>query len=211
MKKVLTVCAVVAASLFTANSVNAQQVKIGFFDEQQILAFMPGISKVDTMLQKFATDSLAPERDQLMEDLKKNDSMIKDSAKYSKSLLLKIQKDAAENYYKLQNWQQYQTQVLQQKQEQLLLPFKKPVYAALEEVILEQKYTLVLKPDVLVWADKNQELPLRVLAKLKLPNLPKEVQDQINALGATKSTTPQNATPAPKTGGATTPKKGGKG
>ncbi|MCX6209039.1 MAG: OmpH family outer membrane protein [Bacteroidetes bacterium] len=203
MKKVLTVCVAIAASLFIGSSVNAQT-KIGFFDDQQILSLMPGITKVDTLLQKFATDSLAPERDQLMEDLKRVDSMLKDSSKLPTSLKITLKKEAAEYYYKLQNWQQYQTQVLQQKQEQLLAPFKKPIYAALQEVISEQKYTVILKPESVLWAEKSDELPLRVLAKLKLPNLPKEIQDQISAFnGGGSSTAPKSngggaAKPAPK-------------
>ena len=207
MKKVLTLCVAIAASFFIGNSVNAQT-KIGFFDDQQILALMPGITKVDTILQRFAADSLAPERDQLMEDLKRVDSLLKDSTKLTASLKQVLQKQASEYYYKLQNWQQYQQQVLQQKQEQLLAPFKKPVYAALQEVIAEQKYTVILKPESVLWADKSDEVPLRVLAKLKIPNLPKEIQEQINAFG--KGSTGPSATPAPKTN-TPAPKKGGKG
>ncbi len=209
MKKVLTLCVAVAASFFIGSSVNAQT-KIGFFDDQQILALMPGIAKVDTLLQKFAADSLAPERDQLMDDLKRVDSLLKDSTKLTNSLKQVLQKQASEYYYKLQNWQQYQQQVLQQKQEQLLAPFKKPVYAALQEVIAEQKYTVILKPESVLWAEKSDEVPLRVLAKLKIPNLPKEIQDQINALGGQKGATGPSTTPAPKSN-VPAPKKGGKG
>jgi Skp family chaperone for outer membrane proteins len=204
MKKVLTVCVAVAASIFITSNVNAQ-VKIGFFDDQAILSLMPGIGKVDTVLQKFAADTLGAERDQLMDDLKRTDSLLKDSSRLTSSLKSVLQKEAAQNYYKLQNWQQYQQQVLQQKQAQLLEPFKKPIYAALQEVIAEQKYNVILKPDAAVWADKSDEVSLRVLGKLKIP-LPKEVEEQVRALtGGSKPTAmpaPQKpTTPAkPKTG-----------
>ena len=210
MKKVLTVCVAIAAGLFITSSVNAQ-VKIGYFDDQAILSLMPGIQKIDTILQKYASDSLAPERQQLMDDLSKTDSMLKDSSKLNASLKSILQKDAAQNYYKLQNWQQYQQQMLQQKQEQLLAPFRKPIYAALQEVIAEQKYTAILKPEVVIWAEKSDEVSLRVLSKLRIP-LPKEIQEQINALiGGSKSATGPSQTPAkPATVVPSKPKVGGK-
>jgi hypothetical protein len=57
----------------------------------------------------------------------------------------------------------------------------------------EQKYTYVFKPDALLYAEKSEELTLRVLAKTKIP-LRKEIQDQIKALGISTSRT---TTPAP--------------
>ena len=211
MKKVLTVCVAIAAGLFITSSVNAQ-VKIGYFDDQAILSLMPGIQKIDTILQKYASDSLAPERQQLMDDLSKTDSMLKDSSKLTASLKSVLQKEASQNYYKLQNWQQYQQQMLQQKQEQLLAPFRKPIYAALQEVIAEQKYTAILKPEVVIWAEKSDEVSLRVLSKLRIP-LPKEIQEQINALiGGSKSATGPSQTPAkPATTTPAKSKAGGKG
>lgn len=204
MKKLLTVCVAIAASLFISTNVNAQ-VKIGFFDDQQILPLMPGYSKADTLLQKYAADSLAAERDVYMDELKRNDSLLKDSAKLSKSMKEVIQKQAAEAYFKLQNWQQYQEQMLQQKQEQLLAPLRKPIYDALKEVITEQKFTVIFKPSAAYWAEKSDEVALRVLAKLRIP-LPKEIEDQIIASGYRKgatlpSPTPQNNKPVttPKT------------
>jgi Skp family chaperone for outer membrane proteins len=182
MKKVLTLCVAFAASLFIANTVKAQQVKIGFFDEQAVLALMPGIGKVDTALQTFAADSLATQRDELMDDLKRLDSLLKDSTKLTASLKSVLQKEAAQKYYKLQNWQQYQQEVLQGKQEELLRPYRQKVYAVLQDVIKEQKYTHVLKPTEVIYAEKSDDIALRVLAGLKIP-LPKEVSDAIKAAG----------------------------
>lgn len=199
MKKLLTLCVAIAASLLTTTQVNAQ-VKIGFFDDQQILPIMPGYGKADTLLQKYATDSLAAERDIYMDQLKSTDSLLKDSSKLSKSMKEILQKQAAEAYFKLQNWQQYQEQMLQQKQEQLLAPLRKPIYEALKEVIAEQKFTAIFKPSAAYWAEKSDEVALRVLAKLRIP-LPKEIEDQIISLGYRKgatlpSPTPQNNKPA---------------
>ncbi|MFY7963496.1 MAG: OmpH family outer membrane protein [Chitinophagaceae bacterium] len=194
MKKVLTLCVAVAASLFITNTTQAQ-VKIGFFDEQAVLALMPGIGKVDTALQIFAADSLASERNSLMEDLSRLDSLLKDTAKLTSSLKTVLQKEASQKYYKLQNWQQYQQEVLQGKQEELLRPYRQQVYTVLENVIKEQKYTIVLKPTDVIHADNLNDIPLRVLAGLKIA-LPKEVSEAIKAAGISTGTGP--AQPASK-------------
>jgi Skp family chaperone for outer membrane proteins len=194
MKKVLTVCVAIAASFFISNAVQAQ-VKIGFFDEQAVLALMPGIGKVDTALQRFAADSLATERDGLMEDLKRTDSLLKDSTRLTTSLKSVLQKEAAQSYYKLQNWQQYQQESLQAKQEELLRPYRQKVYAVLQDVIKEQKYTHVFKPTEVIFAEKSDDIALRVLAGLKIP-LPKEVSEAIKNAGISSGNGP--AQPAPK-------------
>ncbi len=182
MKKVLTVCVAVAASILISNSSQAQQVKIGFFDEQAVLALMPGIGKVDTALQVYAADSLAPEREGLMDELKRTDSLLKDSTKLTPSLKKVLQEQAGKSYYKLQNWQQYQQEALQARQQQLLRPYLEKVYAVLQDVIKEQKYTHVFKPTDVIYAEKSDDIALRVLAGLKIP-LPKEVLDAIKAAG----------------------------
>ena len=71
----------------------------------------------------------------------------------------------------------------------------------MEEVIAEQKYTQIFKPDVFEYfeLDKANEFNLRVLDKMKIP-LPQQIEDQIKALkGGTKSAT--NAKPQTKPAG----------
>ncbi len=64
----------------------------------------------------------------------------------------------------------------------VLRPYLEKIYGVLQVVITEQKYTHVFKKDVFIYADKSEELMLRVLLKLKVP-LPKEIEEQAKALG----------------------------
>jgi hypothetical protein len=85
--------------------------------------------------------------------------------------------------YKLINWQQYQQEMLQQKQEALLLPYRQKIYEALSEVVKENKYTLVLRSEVLspyVTPSLADNLAIRTAIKLKLP-VPKDYMDAFNA------------------------------
>jgi Skp family chaperone for outer membrane proteins len=180
MKKVLFVCLAFSLSLLTTKT-NAQ-IKIGSFDEESVLGLVPGLQqKVDAELQKFVADSLKPEYDAELEMLQMNDSLLnKDSLTKSESWKKTIKTQIANSRYKLQNWQQYQNQRLQAKQDEVLFPDKQRIYKALDEIIKDQKYTHVMKSDVFLLAPPLDNLSIKVAQKLKLP-LPKDVEDAIKA------------------------------
>jgi Skp family chaperone for outer membrane proteins len=182
MKKLLFVSMAFALSLFATTQTNAQ-VKIGTFDEEAILSLMPGIQKVDTLLQKYVADSLKPEYEYEIYQFQTKDSTFKrDSANMNSSVKAIVKKEIGQHLAKIQNWQQYQQQMLQAKQQEYLRPYLEKIYAALQVVLQEQKYTHVFKKDVFIYADKSDELMLRVIQKLKIP-VPRDVEEQIKALG----------------------------
>jgi Skp family chaperone for outer membrane proteins len=202
MKKVFFLCVALAVTAVAATNTQAQAIKIGTFEEQQVLALMPGIQKVDTLLQKFLADSLKPEYDYTLSELMTKDSTFKaDSIKLQPGTRGLMQRDINQLKYKIVNWQQYQNEVLQSKQDEFLFPFKKEVYASLEKIIREQKYTHVLKNDAVLIAPPTDNLSIKVAIDLKL-KFPKEVEDQLRAQGLL----PSNAPAAPKTAPKTAPK-----
>jgi Skp family chaperone for outer membrane proteins len=182
MKKGFLFAAILLVAVSFTNSASAQT-KIGYFDDQSVIALFPGIQeKLDTVMQSFAKDSLQEEYSYTLKDFQVKDSIYKrdsaDLAKRPKALELATN-DLNRLKYKLINWQQYQQEAMQQKQEQLLLPYRQKVAAALGEVVAENKYTLVLKADALSpYAQPSiaDNLTIRVAMKLKL-NLPKEVEE----------------------------------
>jgi len=200
MKKVLLTTIAFVALFMLSTSIHAQ-IKIGAFDEESVLGLMPGIQKVDTILQKYVEDSLKTEYEYELSEYKRKDSMLKDSTKpVSGSLKVILQKEISASLYKIQNWQQYQNQKVQQKQEELLVPYRQKVYDALREIIADQKYTHVFKSEVFFAPIPIQDnLSVKVAQKLKL-KLPAEVEqllkDQSSGAPA-KSAAPKAA---PKTG-----------
>ena len=117
MKKSLVGCMVLAASLLINTNTKAQ-IKIGTFDEQSVLGLMPGIQKVDTILQHYVSDSLKPEYDYELSEVMRLDSTFKkDSAAMQSGTRGIMQKEINQHKYKIVNWQQYQNQILEQKQE----------------------------------------------------------------------------------------------
>ena len=197
MKKVLFAAILLVASAF-GNSATAQT-KIGYFDDQSVIALFPGIQeKLDTILNSYAKDTLQDEYNYTLKDYQVKDSIYRrdspDLSKRPKALQMATE-DLNRLKYKLINWQQYQQQMMEQKQESLLLPYKQRIAQALSEVVAEQKYNLVLKTDALSpYAPPPSiadNLTVRVALRLKLP-VPKDIEDAFKAAtgGAAKPATP---------------------
>ncbi|MFN4975215.1 MAG: OmpH family outer membrane protein [Bacteroidota bacterium] len=199
MKQLFTLSLVVASLLFSAGNATAQQpVKIGYFDEQLVLGLMPGIDKVTQELESFQQDSLKDEYDYTYKTFLRQDSLFKkDSATMPPKAREMALTDLNKSRQKLVYWQQYSQEVTSQKQEQLLQPYRIKILTALNEVIAEQKYTLVLKNDALspyVNPPLLDNLAIRVAIKLKL-QLPKEAEDAWKAAGGTGLPTASPAAP----------------
>lgn len=208
MKKLFFIMLASAAIVFSAGKVSAQQpVKIGYFDEQLVLGLMPGIDKVSQQIESFQQDSLKDEYDYTYKSFMRQDSIFKkDSATMPVKAREMALNDLNKYRQKLVYWQQYSQEAVSQKQEQLLQPYRVKILAALNEVIAEQKYTLVLKNDALspyVNPPLLDNLAVRVAIKLKL-QLPKEAEDAWRAAGGTGLAAP--AAPAPAKPAAPAPK-----
>ena len=197
MKKILVVCVAFTVSLVFSNSTKAQQIKIGVFDEESVLGLFPDIQKVQTALDQYAQDSLKTEYDYELSEFKRKDSVYKkDSATMPGGVRAIMQKEIAAHYNKIINWQQYQQQALQAKQNQLLQPYLEKVYAAFQEVVAEQKYTWVLKKEACVIpGGLGDNITIKVAQKLKL-TLPKEVTDALKAQGLPVGTTDTGTKPS---------------
>jgi Skp family chaperone for outer membrane proteins len=196
MKKVLFVCGIFAASFLLINSANAQTTKIGYFEEQSALSLFPGITKIDTLMNSYRVDSLQVEYNYTVADYQRKDSIFKkDSATMPAKARELATREILQLRYKLVNWQQYQEELERYKYEQLVNPYRLKLAEALEAVVAEQKYTLVLKAETLspyVQPPLLDNLTIRVAQKLKLP-LPKEIEDAWKAASS--------GAPAPKPAG----------
>jgi len=200
MKKLLFVCVVLAASLLFSNTTNAQ-VKIGYFDEQSLLSLFPDIQKVDTIINNFVKDSLNPEYAYTVQDYQRRDSLFKkDSATMPAKARELALSDLNRLGYKLANWQQYAQEMQNGKMEQSLLPYRQKMLAAFQQIVTEQKYTLVLKTETLSpYMEPNilDNLTIRVAMKLNLP-LPQQIMDAWKQAGGAVSAPAKTAAPAKK-------------
>lgn len=162
----------------------SQNVKIGYFDDQTVLGLFPGIEeKLRTTLEKYVKDTLQEEYEYSYREYKRLDSNFrKDSATLSSRQRDLANADLDKLKYKLVNWQQYQNQIVEQKQNELLLPYRKQIAQAVNEIVTEQKYTILLKTDAIspyLQPSILDNISIRVAMKLKL-NLPKDVENEFN-------------------------------
>jgi Skp family chaperone for outer membrane proteins len=200
MKKVFVLCVAFALSLTFISNASAQQGKIGIFDEQTVLSLFPGIQqKLDTLMGKFVNDTLKPDYDYTYSQfLVKDSTFKKDSGKLTPQVRKVMLDDINNLKSKIVNWQQYQNQAMEQKQQEILAPYTQKVYDALVKIIQEQKYTYVMKADAFVIPPPIADnLSLKVAIALKLP-LPKEAQDALRNAGISTSSEAAPAKPAAK-------------
>ena len=60
-------------SLLFSNNTIAQQVKIGYFDEQQTLSLFPGIGKIDSLMASYQKDSIGVEYEYRIGEFQRRD------------------------------------------------------------------------------------------------------------------------------------------
>jgi outer membrane protein len=176
MKKLFTVM-MVAVGL-VAGSANAQT-KIGYIRIDDMVSLMPETGKIDTMIQKYQTDSLNPRLKLEIENFQYKDSILTktDTSKTPKGVLNQMKIDRDNHLYFINNFQQLAQQAVQSKQEELLTPVYSKVYDAIKAVAKEKGYTHVLSKDAFLVAPEGDDMLFAVAAKLKV-KLPPQLQQQ---------------------------------
>ena len=163
--KLLMLAVVVFAS---ASSATAQ--KSGYISVDQIVSIMPETAKIDSLLRKYQSDSLAPRYAYMVQEYNRKDSIAngKDSAKTPSSVRVKIREELEQLLYELQNWQQISQQYLQGKQQQLLEPIYIKVDNAIKAVAKESGYTYVFNREALLVMPPADDLLPLVAKKLNV-------------------------------------------
>jgi outer membrane protein len=166
MKKFISAL-VIACGLLTATTSQAQT-KLGYIRIDDMVSIMPEYAKIDTLLQKYQTDSLNLTLNNIVQEYQYKDSLLTktDTTKTPKSVLAQYRNDVNVLAYQIQNWQSLAGQAYNNKEQQLLGPVYEKVVAAVKTVAKEKGYTYVLSKEVfLVAPDSDDLLPL-VAAKL---------------------------------------------
>jgi outer membrane protein len=164
----------VAIAIFCGISASAQ--KIGYISLDQVVALMPEVGKIDTLLQRFQSDSLNPQYQYMVSEFQRKDSIAngKDSLKTPAKVREQIRQELEGMAYQLQNWNTYVQNAMQGKQNELLEPVYRKVITSLKAVAKENGYAYVMnKENLIVAPDSDDLLPL--VAKklnLKLPPTP---------------------------------------
>jgi Skp family chaperone for outer membrane proteins len=202
MKKVVFALLIIAAGVFSGNSVNAQG-KVGVFDVDIMLQAMPGYRAVDSMLQIYERDSLSREYDFAVREYNRLDSTYKkDSAnKAPASVLNYVKEQRTQVATTIIYWQQIAQQKVEGKRQDLAGPLYDRILTAYDKVLKTNNYLVVLKPGAFEMGSKVENVFEKVAAELKI-----QLPDQLRSAPA-QEPAPANK-PATGTRPTTTPRKG---
>ena len=165
MKRILTVIAVVAALSF---STTAGAQKMGYISVDNMVGLMPETTKIDSLLERFQTDSINPQYAQIVSLYQYKDSVYRDSLKTPAAVRKQIEQELPTLIYQIQNWQQIVNQATENKQNELLAPIYKKVYDAIKLVAKEKGYTHVFNKEAFLIAPDGDDMITAVAAKLKV-------------------------------------------
>jgi outer membrane protein len=172
---------VLAVVLFViiGGSANSQM-KVGYISITDMVSLMPETAKIDTLLNKYQTDSLQPEYSYTLSEYLRKDSMVNgsDSEKVPPTVRATVREELQELGYKLQNWQAYAQQLTENKQQVLLAPIYRKVIDAIKQVAKEKGYTHVFNKESFIVAPEGDDMILLVAEKLKV-KLPPQLQQGI--------------------------------
>ncbi len=170
--KIFLVAAVIVT---TAGSAAAQ--KTGYIRVDDVVRLMPETAKLQAALESFQKDSLQPRFNYTLAEFQRKDSMVngKDSLKTPAAARAKMREEMQQDMYELQNWQQLSSQLVQNKQDQLLEPIYTKAIDAVQAVAKENGYAYVYTKDALLVAPPADDLLPLVAKKLNLtiPGAPK--------------------------------------
>lgn len=158
--------------LLSAGSAMAQ--KTGYISVDEVVRIMPEIGRLDTLMQKYQTDSINGEFASIVAEYKYKDSTLnsKDSAKIPATVKRQLQQDIEGLAYQVQNWQAIAQQAYQAKQNQLLEPIYRKAIAAIQTVAKENGYSYVYTKEALIVSPPADDLLPLVAKKLNIKLTP---------------------------------------
>jgi len=167
MKRILTVIAVVAALTYSVTA--DAQTKLGYISVDNMVGIMPETAKLDSLLDRYQTDSINPQYAQIVSLYQYKDSVYRDSLKTPPAVRKQIEQELPSLIYQIQNWQDLVKQEMDRKQNELLAPIYKKVYDAIKAVAKEKGYTHVFNKEAFLVAPDGDDMLTAVAAKLKVP------------------------------------------
>lgn len=166
--KHLKVLALAVCLVMAANQSMAQTTKIAYLNVEQVIGLMPGTAKIDSLLERFAVDTIDREYQVLLETYQFKDSAYKDTVRTPKSVRDQLAQELPTLIYQITNWNQIRDQALQSKQQELLAPIYREVMDAVRAVSKEKGYSHVLAREALIVMPDSDNITQAVMTKLKL-------------------------------------------
>jgi len=161
MKKLL----VLSLIAFTFLSASAQN-KIGYVNTEDLINSMPEADKANTALQDYQTSLTQQGNDYLTELNEKDSIFVRDSAKLSPAARELRRNDLVALYQKVQGWNQTMQQMINEKQQALLVPIRTKAIQGIKDVAKENGYGYILDQQALLVSPPADDILPLVKKKL---------------------------------------------
>lgn len=167
MKQFLTVL-FISVGILGWKSADAQQLKIGYINADEIIMLMPEASKLQAELQVYQTSLYQNANDKQKAFNEAVDKFIKDSATMNASLKEIKRGDLTKMSQELSQQEQLIAQQLDQKRAELAQPIQKKLQEAIEQIAKENGYTYVFTKEALIVHPEKDDIGPLVMKKLNL-------------------------------------------
>lgn len=186
MKKLFVLAGFISVLSLGTHRVAAQS-KIGYISLQELVNIMPEYRKAQADLADYQR-ALSSQAEEYQRELFMKDSIYKVMSPTWTPATLEVKKKELDDLYsKVTKFQQEANQLLQQKEQTLLMPIQQKAVQTTQAVAKENGYTYVLSKEQLISFPPGDDLLQLVAKKLNLNIQPSKPAG--------------NNTPAPKTGG----------
>jgi outer membrane protein len=158
----------IACFISTASVLNAQNVKIGHVNSQEIISLLPEVKSAEANLQKFQQQLENQVKSMMTEYQTKIQAYQAEEAKMLESQKKDTAKEITDLEERIKEFQQSAQGDLQKKKEDLYSPILKKAEEAIKEVAKENGYTYILdiaSGSVLYFTESND---ISALVKKKL-------------------------------------------
>lgn len=161
----------------------AEAQRIGYTNQEAILANMPEMQDIQQQLQKEAKQQqqqLQKERKQLQQDMQEyqqQQSLLDDSARQQR------EQELRQRQSQLQQQLQQRQQQLQQRERELMQPLLEDLQSAIDNVAAQQNLEVVMRTQALLYVDQNSD---------RVVDITPDVAEQ---LGINLDQTPQEPAP----------------
>ncbi|HTB52610.1 MAG TPA: OmpH family outer membrane protein [Ferruginibacter sp.] len=175
MKKLL----VLSLMAFTFLGASAQN-KIGYINTEDLINSMPEADKANSALQDYQTSLTQQGNDYLTELNEKDSIFVRDSAKLSPAARELRRNDLVALYQKVQNWNQTMQQMINEKQQALLVPIRQKAIQAIKDVSKENGFTYILDQQALLVSPPSEDILPLVKKKLGIKDAPRPAAPSMN-------------------------------
>ncbi len=148
------------------------QNKIGYINTEELMAAMPQTQKANNDLSEYQVELQKMNNDMLNELGEKDSLFVKDSARLSEVQKKFRRDELIKLYQEVQGFSQKAQDMLQQRQQELVVPIRQAAMNAVQSVAKENGYSYILDINAVIVGPPGDNIMILVKNKLGIKETP---------------------------------------